>query len=244
MRGQYIIMIIFSGLSLASCDLFEDYESGYFGVEENFDYNGRVLCIHYPDSNYLISDTCDFFEWDFYDDDPPVKRINTLDEFERKHQYYLYLHRSSGRIDTVNTFRKSSLNSLGYIQRYTRLDSWIVFEAKPIYEILGRKNTLDGTDAEKAYLSHYSYEGQKELFDSPISYFWIADRSHPDLYGPLNMEELQSACDVLGIEKPLILKGIYDRYVYECIHEDGWQKKMPRAFKWPFWDHRDDLTIE
>ena len=245
MKRQSIIMIIFYSLSLASCDLFEDSESGYFCIEENFDNNGRILCIHYPDSNHLISDTWDYLEWDFYDDKvAPSKKAVIQDDFFKSHQYYLYLHRSSGRIDTVNTYLSSQFTQLGYIQRYTYLDKWIVFEAKPIYEILGSKKTLDGTEAEKANLSNYPYEFQKKLFDSPISYFWIADRRNPDLYGPLNMKELQFACDVLEIKRPLILEGYYDRYVYECILEDGWQKKMPREFKWPFWNHRDDLTIE
>ena len=61
-------------------------------------------------------------------------------------------------------------------------------------------------------LCRYDLKGQRKIFDSEKSYYWIVSRTKTDLYGPLKYENLLEFIEMLQIPTPIELKSWRDQY--------------------------------
>jgi hypothetical protein len=239
---QYIGIIVLPLLFITCGD---DHPKGQvFFVRENHEYgNGRNLELYWPDnipSVYPVS----YLDLSFHNlwcRDPDSLVITTTNPQTNPELYPmhpLYIHRLSGRIDTLyhthhvisapeDDFRPRAYGvggvHIGYIHRECKVKGFYVMETKLPGESLGKKYISDfkdiGKDTLLYDLAYYTYEGQEKVFESELSHFWIANSSTTDLYGPLTEEELVVQLEQLGVRLPIKLKNPYDRYVYPKRHD-------------------------
>lgn len=236
-------------LGLIVCIIYQDikYHSGTFDIIEEHEYgNGRML---------KFND----LEPQFEDKVHPQKKLDT--SFSNLYNrdgsgmhyfvdsmnlgiYPLYVHRFSGRVDTLYAAKRETLYSIGYIQRVHYGKKWLVIEVKDIFRTLGYQH-LAGEEYKKynrdcLNLSCYTYEGQRIFFDSDSSDFWIVNRYVTHMYGPLTEAELRTQLKRLHISLPLTLEGMYDRYVYN----QQITVEPPKEFHYWHWQERPDRIIQ
>ena len=196
-----------------------NYDDGYFTIEENHEYgNGRELVFH---------------------------NTNGSNEEAAEHTDVLLFHRYSGEMDTmrVDSYNAYVLGPIGYIQRVARLEKWLVLETKQPDMILDSTFVVNDSKTSGS-LGDFSYEGQAKVFDSDLSQFWIVNKYTPDLYGPMNENEVKQQCRNLQIDLPITLEGRYDRYVETHKEIDGRMEERPKVFNWPNWNTREDKMLQ
>lgn len=139
-------------------------------------------------------------------------------------RYPVCLHRISGHVDTIYTSQRGRVG-VGYVCRMCYTGKWLVIESKMPYMILGNNYFADIDNRHKPLMpidylmSHYTYEGQRIVFESPKSYFWLFNRTSPDIYGPYTMNQLREQLIRQGILLPITLQGLSDWYVEEDTHD-------------------------
>ena len=141
--------------------------------------------------------------------------------------YPLYVHRPTGRTDTLFLSHQWRANYLdfGHVHRELFLDKWIVLECRLPGRILGYNHLFDETDRDVPLdnLSEgsYDYEGQRLIFESKDFDFWVINRLTTDLYGPLTEEELVIQLKALDVPLPVELKSSYFPYKRHRIKGTG-----------------------
>lgn len=229
--------------------------SGTFVLKENHEHgDGRILQLNNLDRRFKAGVSPDI-KWmptvgNMYNTDHSHE-MNSYDSITGKHaEYPLYVHRFTGRVDTLYTYRNQEV--LGYVQRIHYSKRWLVLEVKNVGQILGyqylAKEEYKKSPLDSLSIGCYTYEGQRIFFDAPFSHFWIASRTTTNLYGPLTEVELQTQLKRLNIPLPLTMEGKYDRYVYnyteELDHDHFYKEKLPKEFHYPHWQERPDRIIQ
>lgn len=133
--------------------------------------------------------------------------------------YPIYVHRPTGRIDTLYTTKSEEGNDmcLGYISGFQKSGEFLVLECKKPGKILGH-SYLANKEQDKNLaimnltMSNYLSEGQEKVFESSIVSYWIANIHTTDLYGPFTIKSVQPQMLKLGLTLPLQLDGAYDMY--------------------------------
>ena len=158
------------------------------------------------------------------------------------------IHRISGRVDTLYCFGKHyAYTGIGYISAYGTQGNWMVLESKVPGRILGHEYLVDNKDKTRDTLSllmaEYTYAGQERVFASRKVDYWIASRNSYDLFGPMTRKELKEQMRQLKISIPMVLDGLYDRYVrtHDSTHRVD---NTPKEFYWPHHRKRKDVIIE
>lgn len=226
--------------------------SALFYIEEDPEYgNGRNLVTNYEGNDYWekngigrLDSTC---LWPTHKRlmDMPSNQPETdeIDSFFTPQRCPIYIHRFSGQVDTFYCYK--AVIDIGYIQRYAKTEEWMIMECKSPRQILGSSyEETRSTSGTKGCLDCYTWEGQRLVFESPESYFWIAGKKSPHLYGPLSISQLPILLKRLGMVLPITLKGKYDRYVHNHADYKGWQDDMPHEFYWPHHKSRPDRIIQ
>lgn len=206
-------------LLLIGCYSCTHSHDGCFTIEENHEYgNGRELV---------------FYETNRTQTDSSVQSCTLL------------FHRFSGETDTLSlgTYNGHKLGMVGYIQRVGNLEKWLILETK-IPSMILDSTYLVNDSIVSAYLGEFSYEGQAKVFDSKLSQFYIVNKYAPELYGPLNENEVKQQCRDLQIALPVTLEGRYDRYVVTHKTINGRLEKKPNTFSWPNWHMRENKVIQ
>ena len=95
--------------------------------------------------------------------------------------------------------------------------NWLIVEVKNPGDILGLSHLrpgrkVDGMPVKEYPLCWYDFKGQRKIFDSEKSYYWIVSRTKTDLYGPLKYENLLEFIEMLHIPTPIELKSWRDQY--------------------------------
>ena len=137
------------------------------------------------------------------------------------------VHRTDGHVDTLislvacepsgkRTPFRERIN-IGYVQRYSFEKNWLIVEVKNPGDILGISHLrpgrkVDGMPVKEYPLCWYDFKGQRKIFDSEKSYYWIVSRTKTDLYGPLKYENLLEFIEMLHIPTPIELKSWRDQY--------------------------------
>jgi hypothetical protein len=137
------------------------------------------------------------------------------------------VHRTDGHVDTLislvacepsgkRTPFRERIN-IGYVQRYSFEKNWLIVEVKNPGDILGISHLrpgrkVDGMPVKEYPLCWYDFKGQRKIFDSEKSYYWIVSRTKTDLYGPLKYENLLEFIEMLQIPTPIELKSWRDQY--------------------------------
>ena len=166
--------------------------------------------------------------------------------------YPIYVHRPSGRTDTLHEhiIHSATIPYIGVIRRRCKTDSCYVFETVFPGKVLGRSFIVDeacDSDCSDYYsLNVYSYEGQKKVFESKQFHYWIINRFTTDWYGPLTEQELTLQLKELGIPLPLTLKNIHSPYVMpNMVNGDFADIPVPKHFMyWPHDKKHGDKIIE
>ena len=203
-------------LLLIGCYSCTHSHDGCFTIEENHEYgNGRELV---------------FYETNRTQTDSSVQACTLL------------FHRFSGETDTLSTgtYNGHKLGMVGYIQRVTVI---VILETK-IPSMILDSTYLVNDSIVSAYLGEFSYEGQAKVFDSKLSQFYIVNKYAPELYGPMNENEVKQQCRDLQIDLPVTLEGRYDRYVVTHKTINGRLEKKPKTFSWPNWHMRENKVIQ
>ena len=206
-------------LLLIGCYSCTHSHDGCFTIEENHEYgNGRELV---------------FYETNRTQTDSSVQACTLL------------FHRFSGETDTLSTgtYNGHKLGMVGYIQRVGNLEKWLILETK-IPSMILDSTYLVNDSIVSAYLGEFSYEGQAKVFDSKLSQFYIVNKYAPELYGPMNENEVKQQCQDLQIALPVTLEGRYDRYVVTHKTINGRLEKKPNTFSWPNWHMRENKVIQ
>lgn len=227
-----------------------DCRDGIYGMIEDHEHGlGRYLTLPYEDSLMVdslpnLSSCYDLTRKNFYCREKERLQRTPDDSTDCTGKKYLltFVHRASGRVDTLYNYTKPGGNLLlfGYVSGYKRHERWMVLESKDPEEILGRKYLCRPIpDKRVVHLDDCTFEGQKKFFDSRIADYWIVYLYSTDFYGPFNMNELKVQMRKLGIPLPMKLYGIYDRYVDNYSDEPH-----PKAFYWPRHHYREGTLIE
>ena len=91
------------------------------------------------------------------------------------------------------------------------------------YMILGNNYFADIDNRHKPLMpidylmSHYTFEGQRIVFESPKSYFWLFNRASPDIYGPYTMNQLREQLIRQGILLPITLQIYFHLTFYAFV---------------------------
>lgn len=243
---------------IVGCD-FEPKDVSYFVWEEEEFCDGRNLKINTPDTICIdvMPDSLKRFDdcgYNLFCTDAKDLQISTdsiwEENFRNRLYFPIYVHRFSGRIDTL--YKRSYLYSagqieIGYVSGEKSSGNWLVVQSKKPGLILGYDYLSDkerfGCDKLSLYMWDYSYEGQEKVFASDNVYYWIASRNTTDIYGPLTLDEIKAQMRDLGVPLPFKLDGRYDRYTY-CRDSNGNILPQPKAFRWPNHRKRDGTLIE
>ena len=258
MNKNSLLYFLLSLVIFASCD-FEPKDVSYYIWEEEEEAYGRFLKANTPDNicTDITPDSTKRFtdcSYNLYCTDQSNLRTtsDTLwEENYRKGLYYpIYVHRATGRIETLYKsvyLYGATCIEIGYISRAKRLKDWLIIENRLPGKINGYNNLANEEcrrcDIFSLTMSDYNYDGQKKVFESHSSYYWIANKHTTDIFGPLTKSELKSQIQKLGIPLPIKLEGLYDRYSY-CRDSDGNILPEPKAFRWPHHQSREDLEIK
>lgn len=227
-----------------------DCRDGIYRVIEYHEHGlGRYLALPYEDSLMVDSlsnpSNCyNFTHNNLYcrEKEQLQRRPDDSTDCTGKKYLLTFIHRASGRVDTLYRYTKpgGDLLLFGYISGYKRHERWMVLEHKDPEEILGCNYLCRPIpDKRVVHLDDCTYEGQKKFFDSCVADYWIVNLYSTDFYGPFNMNELKVQMHKLGIPLPMRLYGIYDRYV--CNFSD---EPEPKAFYWPHHHRREGTLIE
>lgn len=203
----------------------------YFGW--NSDRGHTPFYIRRPDSSDIdtlhITGTA-FYEADAHNlwclDSTQLRLSNDDNPYISKILYPLFIHRASSRTDTLFLpLAIHSRNSLdfGHIHRECFLDEWVILECRLPGRILGYNYLFDeayrGVPLDELDMSLYTYEGQRQIFESDDFDYWLINRMTTDLYGPLSEENLVDRMKELEVPLPVTLKSMY--FSYEQNHKDG-----------------------
>lgn len=244
---------------IVGCD-FEPKDVSYYIWEEEEIADGRNLKINTPDSIVIdmMPDSSKRFgdyAGNLFCTDVRNLLLTTDSTWEanfRKRLYFpIYVHRFSGRIDTL--YKRSYLYSagwidIGHVSGSETHGNWLVIESKKPgmiigYDYLSNKGCL-GCDKLSLHMWDYTYEGQEKVFESKKVFYWIASKHTTDIYGPLTKSELKVQMRRLGIPLPLKMDGWYDRYTYSRDEDGDLLPEEPKAFRWPYHRSREGTLIE
>lgn len=216
------IMVFLCVIILASCEWRPAFE---FYIEPDFTLNGRSLYFNVP-APIDLSDTSQWIKpFDMADTAKyscSISNMLNYKPFEKvkvpEWSFYkvmpYYFHRSvGGRIDTLY---KNEGIGLGYLSRYYADKKWFVVEIKWPGLTHGYEDLVDSATLSKpltnVFLADYTYEGQRKIFESDESNYWIVARKSRHLYGPFTEKEILREMPKLGIKLPVKLIGLNDRY--------------------------------
>jgi len=217
-----IMLLLF--LMCISCETGPDV--GLFKFAWTYDDGNRAFVIYRPDSSFI--DNTHIAGTPFYEAD--VCNLWCLDstKLELSHKgdsscefqyiYPLYVHRPTGRTDTLylGYYRTQTELCFGHVHRECFLDNWIILECRLPGRILGYTHLFDESYREipidKLYLGSYTYEGQRLIFESEDFDYWIINRLTTDLFGPLTEKQLVKYLNELKIPLPVELKSSYFPY--------------------------------
>lgn len=220
-------------------------------TESNESGNGRFLETNYQGNDYWekngigrLDSTC---LWPTHerlmDMSSYQPEADEIDSFFTPRKCPIYIHRFSGRVDTFYCYK--AVIDIGYIQRHAKTKEWMIIECKSPRRILGSSyEETRSTSGTEGCLDYYTWEGQRLVFESTESYFWIVGKKTPRLYGPLSISQLPIQLKRLGVVLPVTLEGKYDRYVHNHADYKGWQDDMPCEFYWPHHKSRPDRIIQ
>lgn len=226
----HIGLILHLVLLCISCET--DPSVGLYQFAWTDDDGYRHFMIYRPDSSLI--DTTHIAGTAFLDAghnlwclDSTELRMSHDGDFSKEYQniYPLYVHRPSGRTDTLflsHTWHAIGLD-FGHVHRELFLDKWIILECRLPGRILGYSHLFDDTDRDTPLddLSEgsYTYEGQRLIFESKNFDYWVINRLTTDLYGPFTEEELVTQLKTLEITLPVKLKSSY--FPYKRHREKG-----------------------
>lgn len=250
----HIVAFVLLILVCISCETGPDVGLYQFGWTTDDGY--RYLEIYRPDSS-LIDTThiagAAFLEADAHNlwclDSAELRMAHEGDSStEYRNIYPLYVHRPSGRTDTLflSHLWHACCLGFGHVHRERFLDKWIILECRLPGRILGYNHLFDETDKDTPLdnLSEgsYDYEGQRLIFESKDFDFWVINRMTTDLYGPLNEKELLAQLKALEIPLPVELKSSYFPYKRHRIKGTGDIVHFPdsmytRYLFWRVWPH-------
>lgn len=220
----------------------------------------RTFYIYRPDSSFI--DTTHVPETAFYDacahnlwclDSSMLQKSHDGDSDRAYHHIYpLFVHRPSGRVDTLYNpfiYHACGLN-FGHVHRECFLDKWIILECRLPGRILGYFHLFDDTyrDMPLDNLSEgsYTYEGQRLIFESKDFDYWVVNRMTTDLYGPLTEKELLAQLKALDVPLPVELKSSY--FPYKRHREKGTGNIIDfpnymytRCLFWRVWPHGQEV---
>ena len=138
------------------------------------------------------------------------------------------------------------------------------------YMILGNNYFADIDNRHKPLMpidylmSHYTFEGQRIVFESPKSYFWLFNRTSPDIYGPYTMNQLREQLIRQGILLPITLQIYFHLTFYAFVRYNNCsncfllspsytavqeaqllkQKRQPNVFKLKvWWYHKKSISL-
>lgn len=252
-KRAYILFVILIICFVTSCQ-----RGKMFYVTDDHGFaNARELQAHVNDNDWLATNrsmdiNCHNYYWDgFYPDDSIKDAFRNA--FVELPHYYLRVHRFHGEVDTFY-IRSKSVLPVGYVQRIGEYKNWMVFECKRAYEILGYTHLVDeaskNVPLSQLQLYNYTYEGQRVVFDSEISWFWIADNTSLNLYGPLRLEHLKQQLARMSISLPLTLEACANYYAmeypYRTDNSNGirWKDRVPKDYYYPHWTYPKDRVIK
>ena len=216
------VLLLF--LMCVSCETGPDV--GLYKFAWTNDNGDRPFMIYRPDSSFI--DTTHIPGTPFYEAD--VCNLWCLDstKLELSHEgdsscefqyiYPLYVHRPTGRTDTLylGYYRTQTELCFGHVHRECFLDNWIILECRLPGRILGYTHLFDESYREipidKLYLGSYTYEGQRLIFESEDFDYWIINRLATDLFGPLTEKQLVKYLSELRMPLPVELKSSYFPY--------------------------------
>ena len=256
MRKLYLPISLFGLLFLvASCD-FEPKDVNFFVLEDHEGWsNSRNLKANDINNTHISfgkgNKTMECSTKNLYCKDKDSLQYYTI---ERKVDswYPIYTHRNDGRTDTLYVWDHEKWGSrvidVGHISRWAKLKNWLVLETKLPGEILehthlNREEHL-GRNIYDLQMCHYTYKGQKMVFDSNRVYYWIASRRSTHLYGPFSEKELKKKLAELQIQLPVTLNGCYDRYIHGDNPDADVFQTEPKEFYFPHHRSREDKIIK
>ena len=233
-----LLFAVFSILLMASCGRRSDNK--LFVIQ----------CRDFSNARFLEANVIDYWAWDAskyaeYESDEEeqfdresfteiVMGLDStqwpLDQARSAASHPVFFHRASGRTDTIYATGGFSFD-IGYISRYTEYDDWTVIESKPVWMI------VDSTDIREEsrhlrypHLEECTYRGQKKVFDSDISVFWLVSQTAPDIYGPLSESELKNTLVANSIPLPVKISGFSDYYLFYGDLDDYRNVRPKRSF--------------
>ena len=210
---------------------------GLYKFSWTCDDGDRPFIIYRPDSSFI--DTTHIPGIPFYEADVSNLWCHDSSQLELSHEgdsccefqyvYPLYVHRPTGRTDTLylGYYRTQTELSFGHVHRECFLDNWIILECRLPGRILGYAHLFDeayrSVPIDKLHLGSYTFKGQRLIFESKDFDYWIINRLTTDLYGPLTEKELIKQLKELRVPLPIKLKSSY--FPYRKHYKDG--KTLP-----------------
>ena len=264
MRSRKSLFVAVAGLTvlllqLVSCD-FEPKDVVFYVWEEEEWVDGRHVVCRYDDSlfSHGLPDSSRCYPYTMHNvfcREESGLLGDTISDEDKSQKWYelFFLHRASGRVDTLYSpaYRNcsSSIMGLGYVSGGKKCGEWLVLECKKPGKIVGRDDLYNVKPLNQygplgVSMMDCTYKGQEKVFESPIVDYWIASQHTPNLYGPFTKMELKAWMDRLGIPRPMRLYVPYDRYTYARDSIGDFPDEEPKAFRWPHHHSRKGTLIE
>jgi hypothetical protein len=237
--------------------IFSHNNNNYFSIDtEHYSRNVRELIWRCPDSiatclDLKMDSTRMYcltpYSLEYGEDSISIWEGDKSEFYHKYPPYPLFVHRADGRTDTLSDMCG---RIPGYVQRKYEDDEWLIVEIKQAYKILGRAHLVDKRSWKNGHpyldLANYDFKGQKIVFNSKLSDFWIASKHSSNLYGPLNTKELKRMGKSLGISFPITLDGLDDVYAQPVNHDGSIadrRSERPKDYAWYHHTRRPDRVI-
>ena len=251
------LMIFALPFLMYSCDFMPRDVTFYVWEEERWS-DGRFLMVNFSDSVQVkekINPTnhYDVRRTNLYCQDQKDMILKSDSDWNASLRIWpcfpIRVHRASGRVDTLYCFgNQGCFFSIGYISACATTKDWLIIESKVPGKILGREHLanekIPECDVYMLFMGHYTYIGQKKVFESRKVDYWIANQHSYDIFGPLTKKQLKVQMQKLKIPLPMKLDGYYDRYSYAFDSTGFFLSDEPKEFLAPHHREREGILID